>query len=111
MQYSIMILGSISMTVIVNKWVLIPIVPLLFLFIHIRKYYLATSTELKRIEGKSRSPIFVHINNTLTGLSPIRAANMQNTVNDEFYIHNDYHTRACQCINYTACWLGSRLGK
>nr|QNH67887.1 ATP-binding cassette transporter subfamily C member 4 X4 [Brachionus rotundiformis] len=104
-----MVLGSVSISLIINYWIIIPTIPLTFLFIYIRTYFLATSMELKRIEGISRSPIFVHVNNTLSGMAIIRAANMEEKLNEEFFVHTDYHTRANSAFMYVNRWLGIRL--
>nr|UOU03343.1 ATP-binding cassette subfamily C4-4-2 [Brachionus rubens] len=104
-----MVLGSVSISLILNYWIIIPTIPLTVLFIYIRKYFLATSMEIKRIEGIVRSPIFVHVNNTLSGMTIIRAANMEEILNEEFYVHTDYHTRANSAFVYVNRWLGVRL--
>nr|APD26522.1 ATP-binding cassette transporter subfamily C member 4 X4 protein [Brachionus koreanus] len=104
-----MVLGSVAVSLILNYWIIIPTIPLTFLFIYIRRYFLATSMELKRIEGITRSPIFVHVNNTLSGMPIIRAANMEEKLNEEFFVHTDYHTRANSAFMYVNRWLGIRL--
>ncbi len=105
-----LVLSSIIITSLINVWTLIPLVPLVFVFIFIRRYFLYTSIEIKRIEAINRSPIFVHVNNTLTGISAIRATNSQNKLYEEFNAHTDYHTRSVSlfaCINR---WFAIRLG-
>ncbi|CAF0703154.1 unnamed protein product [Brachionus calyciflorus] len=104
-----MVLGSVFVSLILNYWIIIPTIPLTFLFLYVRKYFLATSMEIKRIEGIVRSPIYVHVNNTLSGMTIIRAANMEETLNEEFYVHTDYHTRANAAFIYVNRWLGVRL--
>lgn len=105
------VLGSIAVSLVLNYWIIIPTIPLTILFIYIRNYFLASSMELKRIEGINRSPIYVHVNNTLSGMTIIRAANMQEILNEEFFIHTDYHTRANSAFIYVNRWFGVRLGK
>ncbi|CAH1248177.1 ABCC4 [Branchiostoma lanceolatum] len=62
------ILGIIVLAGIINPWVFLPTLPLLLLFIYIRRYYLSTSRDIKRLEGTTRSPVFSHLSATLQGL-------------------------------------------
>ena len=39
---------------VVNPWVFIPVTPLIILFYMIRKYYLQTSRDIKRLEATSK---------------------------------------------------------
>ena len=67
-----MIIGIILVAGIVNPWVFIPTVPLAILFIFIRRYYLSTSRDIKRLEATSKMNLFMILisdhNNILTVL-------------------------------------------
>jgi hypothetical protein len=54
-----MILGVIVVVAVVNYWMLIPTVVMLFLFFMLRTYYIATSRSIKRLEGISKLIVFL----------------------------------------------------
>ena len=61
----------------VNYWFVVPLVPILVVYVIIQQIYRRTSRELRRIDSITRSPLFSHFSETLNGLSTIRAYNRQ----------------------------------
>ncbi|XP_066267631.1 ATP-binding cassette sub-family C member 4-like [Branchiostoma lanceolatum] len=94
---------------VINPWVFIPTLPLLLLFMYIRKYYLSTSRDIKRLEGTTRSPVFSHLSATLQGLWTIRAFGAQESFQQEFDAHQDLHSEAW--FLYISCgrWMAVRV--
>jgi ABC-type multidrug transport system fused ATPase/permease subunit len=83
-QILLMIIAGMGLAVYINYWVAIVILPLFLICMYIRHYFLASLNELKRLEGtrnnfgnfkiilllynfffSDRSPIFIHVNNSL----------------------------------------------
>lgn len=56
---------------------LVLILPLGFVYLSYQKYYLRTSRELKRLDSVSRSPIYAHFQESLGGVTTIRAYRQQ----------------------------------
>ncbi|KAG0224129.1 hypothetical protein BGW42_005307 [Actinomortierella wolfii] len=56
---------------------IIVIFPLSFAYLWLQRYYLATSREIRRLDSVSRSPIFAHFQETLGGITTIRAYRQQ----------------------------------
>ncbi len=68
LQCALLILGSVLLAGVVNPWVFLPIVPLLVVFIYIRRYYLQTSRDIKRLEATSKSSVY---HRQTTGVVPV----------------------------------------
>ncbi|KAK4106280.1 hypothetical protein N658DRAFT_490887 [Parathielavia hyrcaniae] len=62
------------------------IIPLGAMYIWIQRYYLRSSRELKRLDSVSRSPIYAHFQESLGGISTIRAYRQQ----DRFELENEW---------------------
>ncbi|KAJ1130883.1 hypothetical protein NDU88_009227 [Pleurodeles waltl] len=100
-----------TMIVIISSTPLfaIVIVPLAFAYIFVQRFYVATSRQLKRLESVSRSPIYSHFSESITGASIIRAYGRQQS-----FIHlSDKKVDENQKCYYPGLvsnrWLGVRV--
>ncbi|CAG8452470.1 10619_t:CDS:10 [Ambispora leptoticha] len=97
-----MVLATISVISFSTPSFILFIVPM-------RTYYLATSRELKRLDSVTRSPIYAHFQETLGGVTTIRAYQQQ----DRFIEENEYRLDENQKAYFPSfsCnrWLAVRL--
>uniref|UniRef100_A0A8D0ED93 ABC-type glutathione-S-conjugate transporter n=1 Tax=Salvator merianae TaxID=96440 RepID=A0A8D0ED93_SALMN len=85
------------------------IVPLAILYFFAQRFYVATSRQLKRLESITRSPIYSHFSETVTGASVIRAYRRQKS-----FVHiSDLKVNDNQKSYYPGIvsnrWLGIRV--
>ncbi|MEE6497514.1 hypothetical protein FKM82_002762 [Ascaphus truei] len=67
------VVGACIVILIATPIAAVIIPPLGLVYFFVQKFYVATSRQLKRLESVSRSPVYSHFNETLLGVSVIRA--------------------------------------
>ncbi|RNA42720.1 multidrug resistance-associated 1 [Brachionus plicatilis] len=67
------VLVTIIMISFVTPFFLIPLVPISIVYYFVQRFYVAAMRQLRRLNSVSKSPIFSHFGETLTGVSTIRA--------------------------------------
>ncbi|KAL8420183.1 hypothetical protein RB594_003095 [Gaeumannomyces avenae] len=85
------------------------IIPLALMYYGIQRYYLRTSRELKRLDSISRSPIYAHFQESLGGISTIRAYRHQPRFELESQWRVDANLRAYFPSISANRWLAIRL--
>lgn len=93
-QLSLMCIAIVSVIASVNPWLLLPTAVLSVILYSLRRFYLATSRSIKRLEGITRSPVFGHLNASLQGLTTIRAFEAEPILIHEFDGLQDLHSAA-----------------
>ena len=56
-----------------TPYFMIVLVPIVIIYILIQRYFVASMRQLKRMDSASKSPIFSHFSESLSGVSSIRA--------------------------------------
>ncbi|KAI2474194.1 ATP binding cassette (ABC) transporter subfamily C member [Diabrotica virgifera virgifera] len=108
-QIFVVMAGILVSITVSNYYILILLVPMGYIFLKFKDWYVATAKVLKHIEGITKSPVFSYVNSTLNGITTIRAANAQNILKDEFDENQDAHTSAWYltigCMSSFGLWL------
>ena len=100
------IAGILAVVTSVRPWSLLPILPLTGLLIVLRRFYMSSSRDIKRLEGVSKSPVFSHLSTSLQGLTTIRAFDAQQMLKEEFDHLQDVHTSTWFAFISTTRWFG-----
>ena len=100
------VLGVIAFSV---PWFLIALIPLAFMYRAVMRYYLATSRELRRLDAASKAPIFTWFQESLAGLSSIRAFSQVQAFTEAFETRID-RNQMCYFPSVTVNrWLAFRV--
>ncbi|XP_029303230.1 LOW QUALITY PROTEIN: multidrug resistance-associated protein 4-like [Cottoperca gobio] len=101
--------GVVAVAASVIPLILIPVIPLIFVFLYLRHFYLRTSRDIKRLESTTRSPVFSHLSSSLQGLWTIRALRAEERLTKAFDAHQDLHSEAWFLFLMTSRWFALHL--
>uniref|UniRef100_A0A8W4FC45 Uncharacterized protein n=1 Tax=Sus scrofa TaxID=9823 RepID=A0A8W4FC45_PIG len=105
MQTFLLVMGVVGVMVVVIPWTVIPLIPLGIIFFVLRRYFLETSRDVKRLECTTRSPVFSHLASSLQGRWTIRAFKAQQRFQELFDAHQDLHSEAWFLSLTTSRWF------
>ena len=103
------VLGAIATAVVALPFILIILPPLLWYFLRIRRAFVTSSRELKRLDGLARSPVFAMLSESISGVATLRSNNAIHFFQKRFEVLHNAHTRAYFTFLASSRWLGFRM--
>ncbi|XP_058886564.1 multidrug resistance-associated protein 1-like, partial [Acipenser ruthenus] len=103
------VVGTVLIITVVTPTFLLVVFPLAVLYLTIQRYYIASSRQIRRLDGASRAPVISHFSETLFGVSTIRAYGYQDQfINQNKQVVNE--NLVCYYNNVISNrWLAVRL--
>ncbi|KAB0345155.1 hypothetical protein FD754_022081 [Muntiacus muntjak] len=108
-QTFLLVIGMVGVMVAAFPWIAIPVIPLGIISFVLRRYFLETSGDVKRLECTTRSPVFSHLAASLRGLWTIRAYKAEHKFQELFDTCQDLHSEALFLLLTTSRWLAVYL--
>ena len=102
-------LGAVCLISISIPMLMLAFPPLIFIFMLLRRKYMCSMREIKRLEANTRSPIYAGFSATLDGLSTLRAYKLQSKMRNLFKNYLDQNGRAWWSYLMAARWFGYRM--
>ncbi|XP_062035577.1 multidrug resistance-associated protein 1 [Lepus europaeus] len=103
------VVGACIIVLLATPIAAIVIPPLGLVYFFVQRFYVASSRQLKRLESVSRSPVYSHFNETLLGVSVIRAFEEQERFIRQSDLKVDENQKAYYPSIVANRWLAVRL--
>ncbi|KAG1670803.1 Multidrug resistance-associated protein 1 [Nymphon striatum] len=103
--FGIKVLGAVITITTQTPLIIIPIIPMVVIYLLIQNLYLKSSRQLKRIEAVTRSPMFSNFSESVTGASTIRAYRAHDVFAKIFQKNVDINQSSFYVGYLTARWL------
>ncbi|XP_058142363.1 multidrug resistance-associated protein 1 isoform X1 [Dasypus novemcinctus] len=103
------VIGACVIILLATPMAAVIIPPLGLIYFLVQRFYVASSRQLKRLESVSRSPVYSHFNETLLGVSVIRAFEEQERFIRQSDLKVDENQKAYYPSIVANRWLAVRL--
>ncbi|ELP85761.1 multidrug resistance-associated protein, putative [Entamoeba invadens IP1] len=94
---------------IASYYLIIVLVVVFIVFMIFHNFFIRSSIEMQRLEGLTRSPIFIHFDQTLLGLSTVRTSNGQDVFMKALIKKMRNNTLAYYTLQMAKIWYSQRL--
>eukprot|EP00095_Tigriopus_kingsejongensis_P010546 maker-scaffold349_size200065-snap-gene-1.33 protein:Tk10546 transcript:maker-scaffold349_size200065-snap-gene-1.33-mRNA-1 annotation:"multidrug resistance-associated protein 1 isoform x1" len=109
LNQSFNVLGTLVVICFANPIFIAVVVPVALMYYFLQKFYVTTARQVKRMESITRSPIYSHFGETLSGAPTIRAYNMIGDFIEENERTIDHNQKCYYPTFASSRWLSVRL--
>ncbi|KAK1938127.1 ABC transporter C family member 3 [Phytophthora citrophthora] len=102
-------LGALAVSAFASYWIALTYIPIFGVFLFIGQYFKKTSSEIKRLEGVTRTPVYNLFSETLSGLATIRAFRMEQNFIEQNRRVVDANSNLYFTYWAASRWLATRL--
>ena len=85
------------------------VIPLAFIYWYVQRIYVKTARQIKRLDSAARSPMYSHFSESLSGISTIRAYQLEDRFKLENEMKIDFSQKCYQPSLSSNRWLSIRL--
>ncbi|KFH68799.1 hypothetical protein MVEG_05603 [Podila verticillata NRRL 6337] len=101
--------GSLIVISVATPWFLAIVPPVMVVYVFVQSYYIASSRAFKRIESITKSPMYQHFSETLSGVSTIRAMRYEARFIEENALKSNLTSNSHFVWGVGNRWLNIRL--
>lgn len=109
MRFILLCLSAILVDIIVTPYFIIVVLPVAAIYYFLQHFFRFTSRELQRLDCITKSPVYSHFSETVSGLSTIRSFRAESRFTDMMMTCIDVNNTAFILVNCANCWLGISL--
>ncbi|XP_072938675.1 ATP-binding cassette sub-family C member 10 [Epargyreus clarus] len=103
------LIGAVAVAVYGLPWLLVGVLPMAFIYYRLQRRYRPTSRQIKRLQSVALSPVYVHFNDTLEGMSTVRALGAGARWAERGELQVEAWQRGALAAAAAAQWLALRL--
>ncbi|TRY61972.1 hypothetical protein TCAL_10708 [Tigriopus californicus] len=109
LNQSFNVLGTLVVICFANPIFIAVVIPIILMYYFLQKFYVTTARQVKRMESITRSPIYSHFGETISGAPTIRAYEMVQDFIAEDEKKIDFNQKCYYPTYVSSRWLSVRL--